>query len=62
MRWFSVLQSVLAAMFGVQSETKRQSDFHQPKPLPYIIIGVIFVVLFILALLALVNVITSSTD
>ncbi|WMN58822.1 DUF2970 domain-containing protein [Pseudoalteromonas xiamenensis] len=62
MRWLSVLQSVLAAMFGVQSETKRQRDFHQPRPLPYIVIGVILVVLFIIVLLALVNLITPTAD
>jgi len=44
---FSILQSVLAAAIGVQSEQNRQRDFKHGKPIYYIIAGLIFVALFI---------------
>jgi hypothetical protein len=52
---FSVLQSVLAAMFGVQSEEKRQLDFEKGHPAEYIFVGIIMVVLFILTIIWVVN-------
>lgn len=51
----SVLQSVLAAMFGVQSETKRKEDFEKGHPAEYILIGLIMVVIFILTIVWVVN-------
>ena len=47
--------SVLAAMFGVQSEKSRARDFTQGNPLPYIVIGVVFIVLFVLSIALLVR-------
>jgi hypothetical protein len=61
MRWFSVLQSVLAALFGVQSEQKRLKDFQSPKPLPYILVGIVLVIGFVVALVIIVNTILSAT-
>jgi hypothetical protein len=61
-RWFSVLQSVLAALFGVQSEQKRQHDFQTPKPLPYILVGIVLVALFILSLVLIVNTILATPN
>lgn len=56
----SIVQSVLAAAFGVQSEAKRQQDFQAGKPGDYILIGIIFVVLFVLALIWVVRSVLSS--
>ena len=52
---WQIIKSVAASAFGVQSEQNRQRDFQQQSPLPYIVVGVIFVVLFILLLFAIVN-------
>ncbi|MFC6438786.1 DUF2970 domain-containing protein [Bowmanella sp. JS7-9] len=57
-RLWRIIQSVLASAFGVQSEANRQADFNQESFVPYILVGVVFVALFIAGLIALVNVIT----
>ena len=46
-------------MFGVQSEQNRHFDFQQTSFLPYLIVGVLFVALFVLGLIGLVNLILS---
>jgi len=51
----SVVQSVLAAMVGIQSDEKRQQDFEQGHPGTYIFIGIVFVIIFILVLVNIVN-------
>jgi len=45
----SVLGSVLASMFGVQSSRKREEDFVYGKPSHYIIVGLLVTVIFILS-------------
>lgn len=50
-----VIKAVLGAMAGVQSESQRQQDFNASSPLPYIVAGVIFTLLFVVMLLALVS-------
>lgn len=54
-----VIKSVFASMFGVQSEQNRHFDFQQTSFLPYLIVGVLFVALFVLGLIGLVNLILS---
>ncbi|NQD38939.1 DUF2970 domain-containing protein [Permianibacter sp. IMCC34836] len=56
----NMLQSVAAAAFGVQSEKKRQQDFQHGKPGDYIALGVIFVIVFIVTLIVVVNMVLSS--
>ncbi len=46
--FFGVLGSVLASMFGVQSNRKREEDFSHGKPSQYILVGLIVTVVFIL--------------
>jgi len=53
--FLSVLGSVLAGMFGVQSNRKREQDFTHGKPSQYIIIGLLVTVVFILTLWGLVR-------
>lgn len=43
-----VLKSVLASMFGVQSNRKREKDFTHGKPSQYIIVGLLMTVVFML--------------
>jgi hypothetical protein len=52
---FSVLGSVLASMFGVQSNRKREEDFTHGKPSQYIIIGLLVTLVFILTIWGLVS-------
>jgi hypothetical protein len=50
-----MLQSVLAAAFGVQSGKNRARDFSRGKPSHFILLGVLFTSLFVLVLFALVK-------
>ncbi|MDH4562349.1 MULTISPECIES: DUF2970 domain-containing protein [unclassified Pseudomonas] len=52
-----MLQSVLAAAFGVQSGKNRARDFSRGKPSHFIILGVLFTAIFVLVLFGLVKVI-----
>lgn len=53
--FLSVVISVLAALFGVQSDKNRQRDFQQGNPLLFIAVGAFFVVLFVVSLALMVN-------
>lgn len=48
-----VIKAVFGAMIGVQSEQQRQQDFSASGPLPYIVVGILFTLLFVATLLAL---------
>ncbi|MDH4582890.1 DUF2970 domain-containing protein [Pseudomonas sp. BN415] len=50
-----MLQSVLAAAFGVQSGKNRTRDFSRGKPSHFIILGVLFTAAFVLVLYGLVR-------
>ena len=56
---WQVAKSVLAAMLGVQKSENYQRDFQYGKPRQYIILGLIFVTLFILILVGIVNLVLS---
>ena len=45
-----VIKSVAASAIGVQSSANRERDFEQNSVVPYILVGVVFVVLFVLTL------------
>lgn len=53
--FWQILQSVLAAAFGVQSGDKRARDFSRGKPAHFILIGLLATVLFVIGLYALVQ-------
>ncbi|WP_223668618.1 DUF2970 domain-containing protein [Kangiella shandongensis] len=53
--FWSTVQSVLGAMFGVQSEEQREKDFEKGSAVQFIVGGIIFVVVFILTILYFVN-------
>ncbi|WP_368737480.1 DUF2970 domain-containing protein [Grimontia sedimenti] len=55
-----VVKSVFAAMFGVQSDKNRQRDFQQASMVPYIVVGFVFVLVFVLGLMGLVSLITPN--
>jgi len=50
-----VIQSVLAAFIGVQSNANRQRDFEHGSLSSYLVVGAIATVLFILALVTIVS-------
>jgi len=54
--FWQVVKSVAASAFGVQSEKNRVQDFEQSTSiLPYAVVGIIFVVLFIIGIMLIVN-------
>lgn len=55
-KYFRLVKSVLASMLGVQSQKNYEDDFAQTSPVPFILTGIVLVVLFILGLVLLVNV------
>ncbi|KKA44752.1 MULTISPECIES: DUF2970 domain-containing protein [Salinivibrio] len=57
-RLTDVMKSVIAALFGVQSQQNRERDFGHDSPAAYIITGVVMIGIFVAALLALVSVLT----
>ena len=56
---WQVAKSVLAAMLGVQKSKNYQRDFQYGKPSQYIILGIVFVTLFILILVGIVRLVLS---
>ena len=50
-----MLQSVLAAAFGVQSGKNRARDFSRGKPSQFILLGVIFTAVFVLLIYGVVK-------
>lgn len=50
-----IISSTLSAAFGVQSGGNRERDFSAGRPAQFIIAGIVFTVLFVLAIVALVN-------
>jgi len=59
--FFAVVISILAALFGVQSERNRQRDFNHGNPAIYIAVGIVFIVLFVLTLVLVVNWVVPSS-
>lgn len=57
-KMFGVIKSVLASMLGVQSQQNYENDFAERSALPYIITGIVIVVLFVISLIVLVNFLT----
>lgn len=55
-----MLQSVLAAAFGVQSNKNRTRDFSRGKPSHFILLGLLFTSLFVLVLIAVVHLVLSG--
>ncbi|MFT4994210.1 MAG: diacylglycerol kinase [Paraglaciecola sp.] len=50
-----VVKSVAASVFGVQSAANREKDFQHGSVVPYIVVGVIFVLGLILTLVFIVS-------
>ena len=55
-----VIKSVAASAIGVQSSANRERDFQQDSVVPYVLVGVLFVVLFVLTLAFVVSLVLPS--
>ena len=55
-----VAKSVLAALFGVQSQKNYERDFSYGKPWQYIVVGLIAVGIFIGLIITVVSIVLSS--
>ena len=53
--FWQMLGSTLAAAFGVQSRANRERDFSKGKALHFILMGIAFTVVFVLAVVGVVN-------
>jgi hypothetical protein len=53
--FFQVLLSVAASMFGVQSHNNYKRDFNTSSFVPFMLVGIMFVVALVLLILAFVN-------
>lgn len=53
--FWQIIISVLAAMFGVQSEKARKRDFQFGKPWHYVVVGLVMTTLFVLSIIVVVN-------
>jgi hypothetical protein len=53
--FWQMLQSVLAAAFGVQSSKNRARDFSQGKPSHFIVLGLLVTLCFVLSVFAVVK-------
>jgi len=49
MEYLKVIKSVMSAMIGVQKKKNLQEDFSKSSATPFIIVGIIMTLLFILA-------------
>lgn len=59
--FFATVLSVVAAFFGVQSDSNRERDFKHGKPLTYIIIGIALAILMVLGLIAIVQLVLANS-
>lgn len=57
--FLNVLKSTLFAACGIQTKTNRERDFKQGKPSTFIAAGIIFMVVFILSIVGIVQLVMS---
>lgn len=58
---WQVIQSVLAAMIGIQKDKNRQRDFAHGNPWAYIVVAIVFVLVLVLVLYFVVQGIIAGT-
>ncbi len=60
--FWQIVLSTIAAAFGVQSDKNRKRDFKHGSVMPYIVAGVIFTALFVIAVALVVKVVLQSAN
>lgn len=58
-RYWQVLLSTLAAFVGIQTEHNRRKDFQTSSPVPFIVMGILLAIVFVLGLLFIVSQVVS---
>jgi len=58
----SVIRSVSASMFGVQSSRKHAEDFSEGSVTSYVVVGLFATIVFVLTLWGIVKLVTSVTQ
>ena len=58
--FLSVIGSVLAAIFGIQSDKNRERDFQQGSATSYVVVGIIMVIGLVITMIIIVNSVISS--
>jgi hypothetical protein len=58
----SVIRSVSASMFGVQSSSKHEEDFARGDARTYIVVGLVATILFVLAVWGVVQLVVRLTQ
>ena len=58
----SVIRSVSASMFGVQSSKKHAEDFSEGSVTSYVVVGLVATILFVLAVWGVVKLVVSVTQ
>lgn len=53
--FWTIVLSTLAAAFGVQTHRNHERDFQQKSIVPFIVAGVVFTALFVIALMLVVH-------
>jgi hypothetical protein len=53
--WLQVATSTIAAAFGVQKKTNKERDFQHGRPLHFIVAGLVFTLVFVLAVYGVVQ-------
>ena len=56
-KWLRIAKSTGAAFFGVQSSKVLEEDFQGSSPLPFIIMGLLLTVAFVVSLVVIVNIV-----
>ncbi|WP_323127240.1 DUF2970 domain-containing protein [Marinobacter sp. JSM 1782161] len=54
------MQSILAGAFGVQSNRRREEDFGSGSPLPYLVGGILFTLIFVIGVALIVRWVLST--
>ncbi len=57
-----VVSSVLASFFGVQSARTHEEDFTRGRPLPYILVGLVATIVFVLSIWGVVKLVVSLAE
>ncbi|MBP9722665.1 MAG: DUF2970 domain-containing protein [Gammaproteobacteria bacterium] len=57
-KFFRILQSVIASLFGIQSQKNMQADFAQGKFIYYLITAVAIFILLLIGLYTIVKILT----
>ena len=60
--FLSVVQSVLAAIFGIQSDKNREKDFNSGDASQYIAVGIVAVIVIMVVMIIIVNQVLDSAN